>query len=69
MQTEEDNILLAQEVLAIAQERYRIGISNAIELQDAFRSFEESMTRLVNSRFDAKTNETELRRLSGQIDL
>ncbi|MBP6425955.1 MAG: TolC family protein [Bacteroidia bacterium] len=67
MQTEEDNILLAQEVLAIAQERYRIGISNAIELQDAFRSFEESMTRLVNSRFDAKTNETELRRLSGRL--
>ncbi|MBL0032432.1 MAG: TolC family protein [Bacteroidetes bacterium] len=67
MQTEEDNILLAQEVLTIAQERYRIGISNAIELQDAFRSFEESMTRLVNSRFDAKTNETELRRLSGRL--
>ena len=67
MKTEEDNILLAQEVLAIAQERYRIGISNAIELQDAFRSFEESMTRLVNSRFDAKTNETELRRLSGRL--
>jgi len=36
-------------------------------LQDAFRSFEESMTRLVNSRFDAKTNETELRRLSGRL--
>ena len=67
MQTEEDNILLAQEVLAIAQERYRIGISNAIEVQDPFRSFEESMTRLVNSRFDAKTNETELRRLSGRL--
>ncbi|MFZ7116077.1 MAG: TolC family protein [Bacteroidota bacterium] len=67
LQTEEDNILLAREVLDIAQERYRIGISNAIELQDAFRSFEESMTRLVNARFDAKSKETDLRRLSGRL--
>ncbi len=67
LQTEEDNILLAREVLVIAQERYRIGISNAIELQDSFRTFEESMTRLVNARFEAKTNETNLRKISGRM--
>ena len=67
LQTEEDNILLAREVLVIAQERYRIGISNGIELQDSFRTFEESMSRLVNARFDAKTNETNLRKISGRL--
>ena len=67
LQTEEDNILIAREVLAIAQERYRIGISNSIELQDSFRTFEESMNRLVNARFDAKTKETALRRISGRL--
>ena len=67
LQTEENNILLAREVLSIAQERYKVGISNSVELQDSYRSFEESMLRLVEARFKAKTLETDLRRISGKL--
>ncbi|MBK7572335.1 MAG: TolC family protein [Bacteroidetes bacterium] len=67
LSTEEENILLAREMLLIAQERYRVGISNSIELQDSYRSFEESMLRLVEARFKAKTLETDLRRISGRL--
>ncbi len=67
LNTEEENILVAREVLQIAQERYRIGVSNSIELQDANRSYEESVLRLVEARFQAKSLETELRRISGRL--
>ncbi len=67
LQNEEENILLANDVLNIAQERYRVGVSNSIELQDAFRSYEESVSRLTDARFNSKLLETALRKISGKL--
>lgn len=67
LKLEEENILLAREVLSIAQERYKVGSSNNLELQDAQRTFEESMTRLADARFNAKLSETSLKQLSGKL--
>jgi outer membrane protein TolC len=67
LQLEEQNILLAREVLSIAQERYKVGSSNNLELQDAQRTFEESMTRLADARYNAKLAETNLKQLTGKL--
>jgi outer membrane protein len=67
LKIEEENIGFAREVLQIAHERYRIGLSNSIELQEAQRTFEEAMTRLTNARYNAKISETTLRQLNGDL--
>lgn len=64
---EEENIKFAGEVLLIAQERYRVGSSASVELQEAQRTYEEALTRLTDARFAAKISETTLRRLNGEL--
>jgi outer membrane protein TolC len=64
---EEENKLLAKENLEIALERFRLGASNSIELKVAQESYEDSIRRLSDSRFNAKISETQLMKLSGGI--
>ena len=47
LQLEEENISMSRELLTVAQERYRVGVSNSLELRDAQRTFEESISRLT----------------------
>ncbi|MFN8297815.1 MAG: TolC family protein [Chitinophagales bacterium] len=67
LKLEEDNIGLAKENASIALERFRLAQSTALELREAERSYTEALTRLVNARFNAKTAETELMRLQGEL--
>ncbi|MDB5284404.1 MAG: TolC family protein [Bacteroidota bacterium] len=67
LKLEEDNIILAKENSFIAFERFRLVQSTAIELRQAQQSYVDAMTRLVTARFNAKTAETELLRIQGDL--
>lgn len=67
LQLEEENILYAQQILHIAQEKYRVGSSNLLDVKNAQATFESSVNRLVNARFAAKISETVLRKLNGDL--
>lgn len=67
LKLEEENQLLAKENLEIALERFRLGASTSIELKIAQESYEGSIKRLSDSRFNAKISETQLLKLSGGI--
>ena len=64
---EEENIRAARELLDIARERYRVGVSNIIEMKDAQATYGQSIRRLAAARNSAKLAETELRRLAGAL--
>lgn len=67
LQLEEDNILLARQNVAIALERYRLGLLTPLALREAQRSQLEAENRLLDIRFQAKQAETTLRRLSSGL--
>lgn len=67
LKLEEENILLAKENADIAWDRFRLSESTALELRQAQQSYVDAMTRLVNSRYNAKTAETELMRIQGEL--
>jgi outer membrane protein len=64
---EEENALIAKENVDVALESFRIGRISTLELKDIQRSFDDAQVRLVNTRYDAKTAETELMRLNGML--
>jgi outer membrane protein TolC len=64
---EQSNILLAQENLDIALERFRSGLSNSLELKEAQRSFQDAEVRLVQIQYQSKLSETELMKLNGEL--
>lgn len=67
LKLEEENINLAKENNDIAMERFRVAQSTALELRQAQQSYVDALTRLVNARFNAKTAETELMRIQGDL--
>ncbi len=67
LKLEEENFLLAKENINIALERFRLGSSSTLELKAAQKSYEDAQVRLVNARYNAKTNEIELMRLNGML--
>jgi len=64
---EEDNLSNAEETLDIALERFRLGTISALELREAQRTFLTAESRLIEAKFEAKQAETELLRLSGDL--
>ena len=67
LQLEEDNIKLARQNVAIALERYRLGLLTPLDLRVAQNTQLAAETRLLDIRYDAKQAETELRRLSSGL--
>lgn len=67
MKLEEENILLARENVTVGLERFRIGKSTQVELQEAMRSLEDAENRTTSARYDAKIAETELMQLNGEL--
>jgi outer membrane protein len=65
---EEQNLENADETLEIAIERFRLGTISSLEFREAQRTFVAAESRLTNAKYDAKVAETELLRLSGEID-
>ena len=64
---EETNIQLARQNVAIALERYRLGLLTPLVLREAQRNELAAETRLLDIRYQAKQAELALRRLSGKL--
>lgn len=67
LELEETNLVLAQQNAEIALERYRLGLLTAIELREAQRNQLVAENRLIDIRYQAKTAEIELKRLSSSL--
>ncbi len=64
---EKENVALAQRNLSIAQEKYRIGSANDIELRETQKKLMDAENRFLTAQFRSKASETELLRMSGQL--
>jgi outer membrane protein TolC len=64
---EEENIKLAQEALNISLARLKIGLGNYLEIKESQSTYEESITRLVNARYNLKQSETTIKKLMGTL--
>ncbi len=64
---EEDNLKLVKEAVTIALERFRIGSSNTLELQQIQQTYEDALTRLIGARYNGKVSETQLMKLNGSL--
>ena len=64
---EQDNQQFARQNVAIALERYRLGLMVPVELREAQLNLVQAQSRLIQAAFEAKAGEIELMRLSGTI--
>jgi len=60
---EQENSDLVKENLEISMQRLRYGQTTALEVRQAQQSYEDSMTRLINFKYNLKVAETRLRQL------
>lgn len=65
LELEEANLALAEENLNIAFEKFKLGSSTILELNQAQQSFDNVSNRLVTNRYNVKISELEILRLSG----
>lgn len=68
VELEQENKSVARNTVDIATEKYRLGSITPLELKEAQRTYIQAESRLVDARYQAKSAETELLRLSGQMD-
>lgn len=64
---ESENQQVTEENVAIALERLRLGSITPLEFREAQINLLDAQSRLVNAQYEAKSAETELLRLSGQL--
>lgn len=64
---EKENVTLATRNLTIAQEKYRIGSANDIELRETQKKLMDAENRYLTAQYRSKASETELLRMSGQL--
>ncbi len=64
---EKENIEVARENLFLAEERFKLGTINSLDLKQAENSYLEASLRLMNARFTAKSSETNLMRINGDL--
>jgi outer membrane protein len=64
---EAENVEMARENVAVALERFRLGLSTSVELREVQNALAAARSRLLASRFEAKQAEVELQRLSGGL--
>ena len=67
LEFEEENKSIAEENLAISLEKFRLGGSTILELNEAQRTLDTALNRLVNAQYNIKISELELLRLSGSL--
>lgn len=67
LKLEEENSLVAKESVDYAMERFEVGNTNTIELMTAQKNYQDAMSRLISTRYEAKLSETELKRLEGVL--
>jgi outer membrane protein len=64
---ENDNIVLAEENVNIARERWKQGVATFIEYREAQFSLQDARNRLYAAQYNLKLAETELLRLKGDL--
>lgn len=64
---EQQNLNIARQNVDIALERYRLGVSTALELREVQRNAVATESRLIDAAYNAKLAEIELQRLSSSI--
>lgn len=67
IELEEENLSIAERSLSIALERFELGTIDFLELREAQRTYIAAQSRLITAQYQAKSSETELLRLSGQL--
>ena len=67
VQLEEENLTIARESVDIALERLKLGNITPLEFRETQQKLIDAKSRLVSAQYDAKSAETELLRLSGQL--
>ena len=67
LEFEELNKTIAEENLSISLEKFRLGGSSILELNEAQRAYDTALNRLVNAQYNIKISELELLRLSGSL--
>jgi outer membrane protein TolC len=60
---EMENVDLVKENLEISMQRLRFGQTTALEVRQAQQSYEDSLTRLINFKYNLKVAETRLKQL------
>jgi outer membrane protein TolC len=64
---EEENVKNARESLNVSTERFRLGQTNALEVQTAQNTLEQALTRRNLVQYNLKITEIQLRLLSGEL--
>ena len=67
LEFEKVNQTLAEENLSISVEKFKLGDSSILEVNEAQRTFDTAINRLVNAQYNVKISELELLRLSGSL--
>ena len=67
LQLEEDNVKNARENLNVSTERFRLGQTNALEVQTAQNSLEQALARRNLVQYNLKSAEISLRLLAGEL--
>lgn len=64
---EEESYTLAKENMELSLERFKLGNMTTVEFKQTQITLQDVQTRLVNARYDAKTAETKLMQLNGDL--
>ncbi len=64
---EEKNTIIAEENLSISLDKFRLGGSTILELNEAQRAYDTSLNRLVTAQYNVKISELDLLRLTGSL--
>ncbi|WP_165917349.1 TolC family protein [Flaviaesturariibacter aridisoli] len=67
LKLEEQNMALVRENLGIVRERYRLGVTNFIELRTAEQNLSDAQFRIIQARYNTKLSEIQLMQLRGDI--
>lgn len=67
LQLEEENVVNARESLKVSTERFRLGQTNALEVQTSQNTLEQALARRNIVQYNLKATEIQLRLLAGEL--
>ena len=67
LKLEEQNLTLVRENLGIVRERYRLGVTDFIELRTAEQNLSDAQFRIIQAQYNTKLAEIQLMQLRGDI--
>lgn len=67
LELENENAKIADENLKISLDKFKLGASTILELNEAQRSYDDAQNRLLTAKFNVKISELSLLRLTGEL--